>query len=128
MCTGGLSGESKNHIFGKVSIPGDLSRSAGGSSGGEAALIAAKCSVAGIGSDIAGSLRNPAQACGITALKPSSERFPARGPIPTTGVPGNRACWGPMARSVDDLALMMAAMCDEESVQLDINCIPLKWS
>lgn len=127
MCCGGLSGETKNFMFGKVSSPLDFSRNAGGSSGGEGAIIALKCSPAGIGSDIAGSLRNPASACGIVALKPSTQRMPARAPHPKVGVPGNVTSWGPMARTVDDLELLMQAALDDISVHLDVEAVPMPW-
>ena len=56
--------ECKNRLFGSAKNPWDLSRTTGGSSGGEAGLIAAKCSPCGIGSDAAGSIRIPAAFCG----------------------------------------------------------------
>lgn len=66
--------ESVNYIFGRALNPWDLTRATGGSSGGEAALIASKCSVLGIGSDIAGSIRIPSAFCGIYGLKPGVGR------------------------------------------------------
>jgi len=76
MCSGGLSSETKNLMFGSVRNPQDWKRSAGGSSGGEACLIALGCSAGGIGTDLAGSIRIPSSACGTFGLKPTSGRFP----------------------------------------------------
>lgn len=96
--------ESDNLLTGKTSNPWDISRTAGGSSGGEAAAIAAGCSMAGIGSDGGGSIRLPAHFCGICGLKPTPGRIPSTGHFP----PGAGAIsWlgvvGPMARTVADV-------------------------
>jgi Asp-tRNA(Asn)/Glu-tRNA(Gln) amidotransferase A subunit family amidase len=96
--------ESDNLVTGKTSNPWDLSRSAGGSSGGEAAAIASGCSTGGVGSDGGGSVRVPAHFCGICGLKPTPGRIPATGHYP----PGGGAfSWigvvGPMARTIADI-------------------------
>jgi len=96
--------ETNNLLNGKTSNPWDLARSAGGSSGGEAAAIAAGCSAGGVGSDGGGSVRVPAHFCGICGLKPTPGRIPATGHFP----PGGGAFgWigvvGPMARTVADV-------------------------
>lgn len=103
-----FSFESDNLIFGRTNNPYDTSRSAGGSSGGEAALIASCGSPFGLGSDAAGSVRLPAHYCGIASLKPTSGRLSRTGHRPPA------AGWlemiwqiGPMARCVDDLISMM---------------------
>lgn len=100
--------ESDNLIYGRTSNPYDLTRSSGGSSGGEAALIAACGSPLGLGSDAAGSIRLPAHACGIAGLKPTSGRFPRTGHYPPASG-WIESLWqiGPMARSVADLALVL---------------------
>src|SRR5258708_21536353 len=74
--------ESDNLLFGRTNNPHDLSRTAGGSSGGEAALIASCGSPLGLGSDAAGSVRVPAAFCGITSIKPTSGRLPRTGHVP----------------------------------------------
>jgi Asp-tRNA(Asn)/Glu-tRNA(Gln) amidotransferase A subunit family amidase len=74
--------ETDNPVFGRTKHPHDLNRTAGGSSGGEAAAIAAHLSVAGIGSDLSGSIRVPAHFCGIAGLKPTSGRLPMHGHCP----------------------------------------------
>ena len=77
--------ESDNLIFGRTNNPYDATRSSGGSSGGEAALIAACGSPFGLGSDAAGSVRLPAHYCGIATLKPTSGRLPRTGHVPPAG-------------------------------------------
>ena len=103
--------ESDNLIFGRTNNPYDLSRTAGGSSGGEAALIAACGSPFGLGSDAAGSVRVPAHFCGIASLKPTSGRLPRTGHVPPAGG-WIEMLWqiGPMARRVEDLDAMMRVL------------------
>ena len=106
--------ESDNRVFGRTNNPYDLNRTAGGSSGGEAAAIAAGLSPAGIGSDLAGSVRLPAHFCGIAALKPTSGLVPVDGHTPVVAGPlllGDS--FGPMARTVDDLMLLFDVIADK---------------
>ncbi|MDQ3684753.1 MAG: amidase, partial [Acidobacteriota bacterium] len=92
---------------GRTNNPYDLTRTPGGSSGGEAAAISAGLSPAGLGSDLAGSIRVPAHCCGIVGLKPTSNRVPGGGHLPPlTGTFARGASLGPLARSVEDLALL----------------------
>lgn len=103
--------ESVNPVFGRTRNPRSLEHSAGGSSGGEAAIIAAGGSPLGIGSDIGGSLRNPAAVNGCVSLKPTPGRVPAWDHLPATG--GRIESWnvgGPLARRVDDLALALSVL------------------
>ena len=103
-----LAGESDNLIYGRTNNPYDLSRTPGGSSGGEAAAISAGASPLGLGSDLGGSLRMPAHFCGIAAIKPTTGRVPATGHWPLlNGLFGPMFQIGPMARSVEDLALVL---------------------
>src|SRR5205823_1622921 len=83
-------------------------RTSGGSSGGEAALIASCGAPLGLGSDAAGSVRLPAAFCGIAAIKPTSGRLPRTGHFPPAGG-WIEALWqiGPMARYVEDLVTVM---------------------
>jgi amidase len=100
--------ESDNLLFGATCNPYDLGRTSGGSSGGEAALIASCGSPFGLGSDAAGSVRLPAGFCGIATIKPTSGRLPRTGHFPPAG--GWIAeLWqiGPMARYVEDLCTVM---------------------
>jgi Asp-tRNA(Asn)/Glu-tRNA(Gln) amidotransferase A subunit family amidase len=103
--------ESNNLLTGKTSNPWDVSRTAGGSSGGEAASIASGCSFGGVGSDGGGSIRVPAHFSGICGLKPTPGRIPSTGHFP----PGAGALsWlgvvGPMARTVADVRTLFEAM------------------
>jgi fatty acid amide hydrolase len=98
--------ESDNPVYGRASNPWDLSRTCGGSSGGEAAIIAAGGSPLGLGTDIGGSVRTPAAFCGIASIKPTAGRLPDAGryssPI------GQRAILsqvGVLAREVADVRL-----------------------
>jgi Asp-tRNA(Asn)/Glu-tRNA(Gln) amidotransferase A subunit family amidase len=103
--------ETDNPVFGSTNHPHDLSRTAGGSSGGEASAIAADLSPAGVGSDLSGSLRVPAHFCGIAALKPTTGIIPMDGHIPrATGPLALGACIGPMAGNIEDLTLLFAPM------------------
>lgn len=103
-----FSFETDNLIFGRANNPYDVTRTPGGSSGGEAALLAACGSPIGLGSDALGSVRLPAAFCGVCALKPTSGRLPRTGHVPAAGG-WIEALWqiGPMARRVEDLELMM---------------------
>jgi amidase len=100
--------ESDNLMFGATCNPYDLGRTSGGSSGGEAALIASCGSPFGLGSDAAGSVRLPAAFCGIATIKPTSGRLPRTGHFPPAGG-WIAALWqiGPMARYVEDLCTVM---------------------
>ena len=101
----------KNSIYGQTNNPWDLSHTAGGSSGGEAAAIAACMSAAGIGSDGGGSIRVPAHFCGICGLKPTPGRIPATGHYPTCAGPFSLiGVVGPMARTVADLRLLFSVI------------------
>ena len=108
--------ETDNQIFGRTNNPHDPKRTPGGSSGGEAAAIAACLSPAGLGSDLSGSIRVPAHFCGIVGLKPTTGRVPMDGHIPAaTGPLSLGACIGPMARSVNDLALLLKVISNATS-------------
>src|SRR5919197_2077556 len=91
--------------YGYTRNPYDLARTPGGSSGGEAATIAAGGSPLGLGSDSGGSLRQPAHYCGVATLRPSNGRVPRGTDAEGTNDP--RTAAGPLARSVEDLALAL---------------------
>ena len=100
--------ETDNPLFGRTNHPLDLERSPGGSSGGEAAAVAAHCSAFGLGNDTGGSIRWPSHACGLHGIKPTSRRLTRRGEMGALrGMEALQACPGPFARSVDDLILAM---------------------
>jgi amidase len=110
--------QSYNDIYGTTNNPWDLTRSPGGSSGGEAATLAAGLSALGAGSDIAGSLRNPAHYCGIYGHKPSWGLISTRGHAPP-GImtPTDISVVGPMARHAEDLDLALRALAGPDLLQ-----------
>ena len=111
--------ETDNPIFGRTNNPYDARMTAGGSSGGEAAAIAARLSPGGVGSDLSGSIRVPAHFCGIVGLKPTSSRIPMAGHVPSAGgTLANGACLGPMARTVADVSLLFRVLAGIESESL----------
>lgn len=112
--------ETNNQVFGRTNHPEDQARTPGGSSGGEAAAIAARLSPAGIGSDLSGSIRVPAHFCGIAGLKPTTGLVPMAGHVPeATGTLALGAAVGPMARRVADLNLLLSVIADTPAVSLD---------
>ena len=105
--------ESDNPVFGRTNNPRRLDLTPGGSSGGEAAAIAAGLSPAGLGSDLSGSIRVPAHFCGIVGLKPTTGVVPMDGHTPSAdGLLSVAACIGPMARTVADLDLILKIIAD----------------
>ena len=100
-----------NDVYGRTNNPYDLSRTPGGSSGGEAAAIAAGMSPYGFGTDSGGSVRIPAHFCGIAAILPTARRLPVSGVVDDEGTIGTisdpRTRVGIMARSVADLHLVL---------------------
>jgi Asp-tRNA(Asn)/Glu-tRNA(Gln) amidotransferase A subunit family amidase len=103
--------ETDNLLYGRTNSPWDLARTPGGSSGGEAAAIAAGCSAGGVGSDGGGSVRIPAHYSGICGLKPTPGRIPSTGHYPPSGGPFVQlGVVGPMARTVGDLALLFEVL------------------
>ncbi len=107
--------ETFSSIDGRTVNPWDRQRAVGGSTGGEAALIAAGASPFGIGSDIAGSIRLPAAFCGIVGLRLTSASLPADGHWPpATGAMRELLGFGPMARTVSDVALVSAILRQQE--------------
>jgi Asp-tRNA(Asn)/Glu-tRNA(Gln) amidotransferase A subunit family amidase len=103
--------ETNNLLTGKTSNPWNVAYSPGGSSGGEAAAIAAGCSMGGVGSDGGGSIRVPAHFCGICGLKPTPGRIPSTGHFPSgAGAFGWIGVVGPMARTVADVRALFEVM------------------
>ncbi len=100
--------ETDNLVFGRTLNPWNAGRIAGGSSGGEAAALAAGLSPLGLGSDVGGSIRQPAHCCGVVGLKPTHGRVPLTGHWPDTL---SRAMHvGPLARSIRDLGLALRVL------------------
>jgi aspartyl-tRNA(Asn)/glutamyl-tRNA(Gln) amidotransferase subunit A len=100
-------GSSIISVYGEVHNPWDLSRIAGGSSGGSAASVAAELGYAAIGTDTAGSIRLPAACCGVVGLKPTYGRVSARGVVPLSW---SHDHVGPIASSVHDAAAILQAI------------------
>lgn len=103
--------ETDNLLYGKTRNPWNLDHSAGGSSGGEAAAIAAGMSAGGLGSDSGGSVREPAHFSGICGLKPTPGRVPGRGHVPACVGPfSTLGAVGPMARTIEDVSLLFRVL------------------
>jgi len=111
----------ENCAYGPVKNPWDASRVPGGSSGGSAAAIAARVVPAATGTDTGGSIRQPASFCGITGIKPTYGRASRYGMI---AYASSLDQGGPMARTAQDCALLLSAMCgpdpDRDSTSLDV--------
>lgn len=107
-----LAASATNHISacGATHNPWDPARLTGGSSGGSAAVIATRSVPFALGTDTAGSIRVPASFCGVVGLKPTHGRLPMRGVMPLSPTMG---CAGPMAATVEDVALGYAALTSE---------------
>jgi fatty acid amide hydrolase len=120
--------ESDNPVYGRTNNPWNLERTCGGSSGGEAAIIAAGGSPLGLGNDLGGSIRVPCHFCGIHGLRPTSLRLPRTGAARTLhGFETFATQAGPMARHVEDLWLTMQVLADNSDgyVAGDVAPAPL---
>jgi amidase len=118
-----------NPIFGRTKNPWNIERTPGGSSGGAAAALAAGMTPFEIGTDLTGSIRIPAHFCGVFGLKPTEQRVPLTGLIP--GLPGPRpirimSCIGPMARTVEDLALLFALIAGPDGRDTEVAPVPVE--
>jgi Asp-tRNA(Asn)/Glu-tRNA(Gln) amidotransferase A subunit family amidase len=119
--------ETDNYITGRTNNPWNLDYTAGGSSGGESAAISSYCSAGGIGSDGGGSIRIPAHFCGIVGLKPTPGRVSAAGHYPVISHPGGlMGVAGPMARTVNDVRLLFAALVGYDSQDPFSAPVPLR--
>jgi amidase len=117
--------QSANPLFGATANPWDLARTAGGSSGGAAAALAAGMTPLDVGSDLVGSLRLPASFCGVYGLKATEHRIPATGFLRTPG-DGARSVrimggFGPMARDLDDLELVLRVIAGPDGRDSDVG-------
>lgn len=109
----GLRWHTDNALRGATKNPWDAARTPGGSSGGEACALATGMTPLGMGNDLGGSLRWPAQCCGIASLKPTLGRVPHASALPPEDEPASLqlfAVQGPMARHIRDLRLAFASM------------------
>jgi amidase len=121
--------ESTSH-YGRTLNPFNINLSAGGSSGGEAALIAMKGSVLGVGTDIGGSIRCPSAFCGIYGFKSTSYTLPMKGFLSHAfAAELNILCsTGPMCRSLRDVDFFTKLLIDAKPWLVDPKLIPLPWS
>ncbi|HET7560537.1 MAG TPA: amidase family protein, partial [Limnochordia bacterium] len=121
--------QTANPIFGRTCNPWDLARTAGGSSGGAAAAVAAGMTPLEIGSDLAGSIRLPAHFCGVYALKPTEHRVPVTGFFrPPAGTPPSvriMTTLGPIARDLGDVELALRIVAGPDGFDTDVPPVPL---
>ncbi len=123
-----MAWETDNLLHGRTNSPWDLDRTPGGSSGGEAAAIAAGMSAGGVGSDGGGSIRVPAHFSGICGLKPTPGRIPATGHFPPSGGPfALLGVVGPMARTVADLRALFEVLQGPDDGDTCAAPVPLHW-
>ena len=122
--------QSDNPLFGRTSNPWNLERTAGGSSGGAAAAVAAGMTPFDVGTDMQDSIRLPAAFCGVYGLKPTEHRVSLAGAFPN---PGNAArsvrlmsCIGPLARGVDDLSLIYQIIAGPDGRDADLAPVPVE--
>jgi Asp-tRNA(Asn)/Glu-tRNA(Gln) amidotransferase A subunit family amidase len=143
--------QTDNLVFGPTRNPWDLTRTSGGSSGGDSAAVAAGCSALGIGTDYGGSIRWPAHCTGTLALRPSAGRVPGTGHLPSLSpldppAPNSAAFHGQLhvvgalARTVDDLELALRVLAGPdnrdpytvpvplaESAEVDVRSLRFAW-
>ena len=124
-----MTADSQNNVFGRVLNPHKATLTAGGSSGGEGALIALRGSLIGIGTDIAGSVRIPAICCGTVGFKPSIGRVPYAGQTSGArpGMTGIAPVAGPLCQSVRDAEMMLQVVFDAPSDDMDDMALGFPW-
>ncbi|KAG8624597.1 hypothetical protein KVT40_007664 [Elsinoe batatas] len=124
--------DSHNNVFGRTLNPANTRLTAGGSSGGEGALIAMRGSLLGVGTDVGGSVRIPAMCNGLVGIKPSHGRVPYAnqegGAKAGTDSLTVRASAGPIAHSVRDCELFFRVVAGQNPWQTDPEVVPLPWS
>jgi Asp-tRNA(Asn)/Glu-tRNA(Gln) amidotransferase A subunit family amidase len=123
-----MAWETDNVLYGRTNNPWDPKRTPGGSSGGEAAAIAAGMSAGGVGSDGGGSIRVPAHFSGICGLKHTPGRVPSTGHFPPPGGPfALIGVVGPMARTVSDLKIFFEIMQGPDDGDTCAAPVPVRW-
>ncbi|KAK1983999.1 amidase [Colletotrichum cereale] len=120
--------ETENPLWGLTTNPRSEKYTPGGSTGGEAVLLACKATVLGWGTDIGGSIRIPSHMMGLYGFKPSSARLPYRGvPVSTEGQEHVPSAIGPMARNFNTIYLTMKHIVNAKPWESDARCIPIPW-
>ena len=127
---GGGGGDTENVVYGRTLNPYKLTATPGGSSGGEAAIVAAGGSPLGLGSDSGGSIRVPAHYCGVAGLKPTTGRVPNTGAYDHPGgLSDPRTQVGVVARAVEDLALVLPILAGPDNFDSGVIPMPLEdWT
>lgn len=120
--------ECDNPRYGRTNNPHNLDRSPMGSTGGEAALVAAGGSALGLGSDLAGSVRVPPVSCGVHSLKATDRRLSGAGHQEAlSGYDSLLVTYGPLGRYVRDIKLAYGVLADERRVELDSSLPPVPY-
>jgi amidase len=125
-----MTADSHNNIFGRTLNPSNLSLTAGGSTGGEGALLKMRGSVLGVTTDVAGSTRIPAVCSGITSFKPTAGRVPFAGNVPPGRLGGPSPILpviGPMTHSVRDCDLFLKTVLETRPWLVDENVLNVPW-
>ncbi|KAI1296209.1 putative fatty-acid amide hydrolase [Xylaria venustula] len=125
-----MTGDSHNNIFGRTLNPRNIHLTAGGSTGGEGALLALRGSILGVGTDIGGSIRVPSVCNGIYGFRPSVGLVPHGGvrDLTTLGTAGVMSSAGPMATSLRDCSLFLRTILQAGTWKYDSTVISLPWS
>ncbi|KAL4785682.1 amidase signature domain-containing protein [Aspergillus varians] len=125
-----MTGDSDNNIYGRTLNPNNTNLTAGGSSGGEGALVAFRGSILGVGTDVAGSIRIPAICCGVYGFKPTTSRVPFGGQVfgITREIPRIEPSAGPLAQTLDDLELFMSSVLNAEPWRYDASAVAVPWN
>lgn len=124
------TGDSQNNVFGRTLNPWNTTLTAGGSSGGEGALVAFRGSPLGVGTDVAGSIRIPSLCCGTYGFKPTASRVPygKQAPLGNPGLRNIPASAGPLANDLEALEIFMKAVLDTRPAKLDATVIDVPWT
>jgi fatty acid amide hydrolase len=120
--------ETDNPVYGRTNNTWNIERAPGGSSGGEGAIVAAGGSALGLGSDLGGSIRLPAHACGVHAIRPTSGRLTMSGHARVTSAQSVMVSQpAPIARSVADLGLALRVLAAPGQELIDTSVPPVPW-
>ncbi|KAF2713647.1 amidase signature enzyme [Pleomassaria siparia CBS 279.74] len=124
-----MTADSHNNIFGRTLNPHNTSLGAGGSSGGEGALIAFRGSPLGIGTDITGSIRIPSQCCGIYGFKPTTSRIPYSGQssVSRPGMAFFLPSAGPLANDMEAVSILSSAVIEARPAMFDSSALDVPW-